>query len=91
MNVLTSAQLAAHDIASGVRPAARTQQPPRRLDIADLAELRTKAVRAAEQPDPTAVAPKAAAPDAPPASAQDAANGAERKPVRPGTFLDIRV
>jgi hypothetical protein len=90
MNVLTSAQLAAHDIASGVRPAARTQQAPRRLDIADLAELRTKAVRAAEQPDPTAVASKAA-PDAPPASAQDAANGAERKPVRPGTFLDIRV
>ena len=91
MNVTQpAAQRAAHDIASGVNGSIRPQQTPRRLSIADFAELAARPAQAVQPANPTATSQvpqpdrSALAPDQP-APVRDA------RPVRPGTFLDIRV
>jgi hypothetical protein len=92
MNVLTpAAQIAAHDIASGAKGSLRPQQTPRRLNIADLAELATRPVQPAAASNPSA--PSAAAPQdlRPAESDRTPASRGDGRPVRPGTRLDIRV
>jgi len=93
MNVLQpAAQLAVHDIASGVKGAIRPQQTPRRLSIADLAELASRPAQATAPSSPPAASPVPPQDRSAVAPVQTAsARGDARPPVRPGTFLDIRV
>jgi len=91
MNVLPpAARLAAHDIASGAGGSIRPQQTPRRLSISDFAELAAHSVQAAA-PNPPAASPAAPQDRRSVEPDQAAPTRGDARPVRPCTFLDIRV